>query len=365
MPLVTVIGGSGIFGGRVAAALATDGNCEVRIVGRSKHRGEPAARAMGADFRVADLHDAAALRDALEGSAVAIHAAGPFQAQDYSVARACIDVGAHYLDLADGREFVAGIAVLDESAKARGLLVASGASSAPAITSAMAAAISGDFAEVDEILIALSPGNQNPRGESTIAAVLSYVGRPIRVWQNREWNDRPGWGDAQLLTFPPKVGRRRVYNCDVPDLDLFPAKYAVRTVRFQAGLELTVLNNLVSLAGWIGRRFEVNLMKHSALFRRISLLFFPLGSKNGSLALWMRGRNGSGNSIERSIAIVTDNDGPATPSSAAIVLARRILASGAPVTGALPCFGLIELDDIMAHLEPLGIWCARGDERGW
>jgi len=36
-----------------------------------------------------------------------IHCAGPFQSQDYRVALAAMAAGAHYLDLADGRQFVA------------------------------------------------------------------------------------------------------------------------------------------------------------------------------------------------------------------------------------------------------------------
>ena len=47
---------------------------------------------------------------------VVIHTSGPFQAQDYHVAKACIVQGCHYIDLADGRAFVDGITVLDEAA---------------------------------------------------------------------------------------------------------------------------------------------------------------------------------------------------------------------------------------------------------
>ncbi len=365
MSLVTVVGGAGVFGARIAGALASGKTCDVRIVGRSEVRGGPVARKLGAHFHAADLRDSGALRAAINGSTIVIHAAGPFQSQDYHVAEACLETGAHYLDLADGREFVSGITLLNERARARNLLVTSGVSSAPAITSAMAAEIAGEFSAIDEILIALSPGNQNPRGDSTIAAVLSYLGRPIRVWENRSWSDRPGWGDAQVLSFPMKVGRRKVYSCDVPDLELFPACYPVSTVRFKAGLELGILNAALSVCAMFARRFKMNFVPQASLFRKVSLLLYPLGSKNGSLALWMRGRNQSGADIEHRIAIVTDNDGPATPSSAAIVLTRRILAKGPPVVGAVPCFGLIELADIMAYLEPLGIWCVRGDASGW
>src|SRR4029077_14916557 len=91
----------------------------------------------------------------------------------------------------------------------------------------------------------------------------------------------------------------------------------------------------------------------------------PFGTTNGALAIWLRGGDHAGRRIERRIALVTDYDGPATPSSAAVILARKILHSGPPRTGAFPCVGLLTLEEILAHLHPLGIWCVRGDETGW
>ncbi|MGH7138105.1 MAG: hypothetical protein ACREHD_20325 [Pirellulales bacterium] len=212
----------------------------------------------------------------------------------------------------------------------------------------------------------MSPGNQNPRGVSTVGAVLSYLGRAIRVWRDGRWVDRPGWGDPQCLDFPPPVGRRRVYNCDVPELALFPSAFNARTVRFSAGLELNVLNHLLSVCALPCRWFALNLTRRARLFLNLSLMLFPFGTTNGALAVWLRGCDHAGRFIERRIALVTDYDGPATPSSAAIVLTRKMLRSSVPLrTGAFPCVGFLTLDELMAHLRPLGIWCVRGDESGW
>ena len=272
---------------------------------------------------------------------------------------------AHYLDLSDAREFVAGIVRLDDEARQRKLFVASGVSSTPAITSAMIAELVPEFARIDEIHTALSPGNQNPRGAATIAAVLSYLGRNIRVWRDGRWVERPGWGDAQRLEFPPPVGPRRVYNCDVPDLELFPRTFGANTVRFSAGLELNLLNYLLSVCALQSRWLGLDFMRHARFFLKVSLMLFPWGTTNGALAIRLRGLDHMGERIERRIALVTDYDGPATPSSAAVVLARKILMNGPPRTGAFPAVGLVSLHELLAHLHPLGIWCARGDHSGW
>jgi len=363
---ITVLGGYGIFGSRISAALASSPNTAVRVVGRDLKKGKEFSKRIGVEFRCADLADNKSLRDAIEGSYLVIHAAGPFQGNDYRVAEMCLACCSHYLDLADARRFVTHIGVLDKDARSKNLFVSSGVSSVPAITHAMISALRPEFQTIDEIQVALSPGNQNPRGAATIGAILTYTGRPIKVWIDGHWTVRKGWGDVRRLDFPAPVGRRRVHNCDVPDLELFPSVWDARTVRFHAGVELNIINYVLS--GFAGLRNYVALKRlhHSAsTFLRLSLLLFPLGTKNGALAIWLKGTALDGSPLQRKIAIVTDDDGPATPSSAAIVLAKKILAQGTPATGAFPCMGFLTLDELMTHLEPLGIWCMHGGEEGW
>ena len=363
---VTVLGGSGIFGSRIASALARHPGVHVRIAGRNARKGERLASLMGAEFRPCNLKDRTSLRDCLRGAYLVIHAAGPFQDRDYTVAEVCLELGAHYVDIADARHYVMGIRILDKPARDRGLFVTSGASSVPAITYSLIDSVRSDFHSIEEIQVALAPGNQNPRGASTIAAILTYLGRPIPVWQQGTWCLRPGWGDMRLLRFPPKVGWRRVYNCDVPDLELFPHSWGARTVSFHAGLELGIFNYLLF---WIGRarkyyHFE-RLPEFAPWFLRLSLLLYPFGSKNGSLAVWVRGLDLEGRRIERNKAIVTGNDGPATPSAAATVLARKMVERGPPCTGAHPCVGFVALEELMEYLRPLGIWCVPGEDGKW
>jgi len=363
---ITVLGGYGIFGSRISAALASHPDTAVRVVGRDAKAGGDFAERIGAEFRRCDLADRESLQAVIDGSHIVIHTAGPFQENNYSVAEICLDCGSHYLDLADARHFVAGIGALDEAARQRGLFVSSGVSSVPAITHAMISALQPEFQSLDEIQVALSPGNQNPRGAATIGAILTYIGRPIRVWQDGRWIARPGWGDVRRLDFPPPVGCRRVHNCDVPDLELFPSACGARTIRFHAGVELNIINYALSGFAWLRRYLAMkNLHRRAELFLRLSLLLFPLGTKNGSLAVWLRGTGLDGSLIERKIAIVTNDDGPATPSSASIVLAKKILEHGPPRLGAFPCLGFLTLDELLVHLRPLGIWCARGSRGGW
>jgi hypothetical protein len=259
-----------------------------------------------------------------------------------------------------------GIGTLDQAARQQGVFVISGVSSVPAITFALIKELAPDFSCIDQIAIGLSPGNQNPRGVSTIAAILTYLGRPLTVFENAHWITVYGWGNSHYRAFPSPVGSRRVHNCDVPDLELFPKLWNARTVRFYAGVELNIFNYALSAIASLRKlSYLEQLPRYASLFLKLSLMLYPYGSKNGSMAVWLTGKNQNGQQVERKIAIVTQNDGPVIPSSPAIVLTKRILEEGLPSVGAFPCVGFLTLDEVMTHLRPLGIWCVKGDERGW
>jgi saccharopine dehydrogenase-like NADP-dependent oxidoreductase len=134
---ILVLGGYGVFGGRLSRRLVTEITAEIFVAGRfaakaAEHCRKFGGTPLGLD-REGDL--TAAFLDLKPG--IVIDAAGPFQdykRDRYRVARAAIAVGAHYIDLADDAEFVAGVGILDDLAKAAGVCVVSGASSVPAIS---------------------------------------------------------------------------------------------------------------------------------------------------------------------------------------------------------------------------------------
>jgi hypothetical protein len=101
--------------------------------------------------------------------------------------------------------------------------------------------------------VALNAGNRNPAGASSVATILGYVGRPVRVWRGGRWRLLRGWGAAEFVECPPPVGRRRVQLCDVPDLELFPRLFGADDVPFKAGLELNAFNYAVGALGALRR----------------------------------------------------------------------------------------------------------------
>ena len=140
---ILIVGGYGVFGGRLAQLLAECAGLELVIAGRNlaaatrfcaDWHGVATVTPLGFD-RTAPGAILAGLRPDL-----VVDASGPFQnygADPYGLVRAALAVGADYLDLADGAAFVAGISRFDAAAKAAGWFVLAGASSFPVLTVAV------------------------------------------------------------------------------------------------------------------------------------------------------------------------------------------------------------------------------------
>ena len=109
---VVILGGYGTFGRHIAENLCTLSDAEVTIAGRHPDRGMPFADSLDADFRQCDANDSTSLTNAVADAWLVINASGPFKATDYSIPQICIGVGCHYIDMADGRDYVADIVQL-------------------------------------------------------------------------------------------------------------------------------------------------------------------------------------------------------------------------------------------------------------
>src|SRR5258707_12002963 len=223
---IIVIGGYGNFGARVCRGLAGSPGMEVVAAGRHPERGQGAFDGLKLQHAKLD-HSSRDFPTALKRLApdLVIHCAGPFQSQDYRVALAAMAAGAHYLDLADGRQFVARFSHhVHSAARAARRTAISGASSMPALSSAVIDSLIARLPQIDEIQIAIAPGQRAPRGEATIAAVLGCAGRPFK-WRSRgAWPGGWGWQERKRLPLY-RLGGGRAAASHVPERALFTDRY--------------------------------------------------------------------------------------------------------------------------------------------
>jgi short subunit dehydrogenase-like uncharacterized protein len=94
-----MIYGANGYTGQLLAEEAVKRGHRPTLCGRSAAKVAPLAERLGLPHRVAALDDPSALRRALAGMALVLHAAGPFVHTAEPMLRACLDVRAHYLDI--------------------------------------------------------------------------------------------------------------------------------------------------------------------------------------------------------------------------------------------------------------------------
>jgi NAD(P)-dependent dehydrogenase (short-subunit alcohol dehydrogenase family) len=351
---ILILGGYGGFGARLTRRLLVRGH-SVLVAGRSLEK----ARAFCADAEraepvVANRNGDLAPLLAETAPDLVIDAAGPFQGSDYRVPLSCACAKIPYLDLADARAFVTGISTLNVEASDAGVAFVAGASSVPALSGAVARELATGLDKVFAVEMAISASKRATAGASVVTAILSYVGKPIRLWRGRRWDGGFGWQELVCETFALRNGgqlaRRWLALADVPDLDLMPEILPGRpAVIFRAGTESALQTVGLWLLSWPARWFGLR-----GMTRLMPLLLFlqrltqsPSSDRSG-MYVRLKGETG-GTLVERQWALIaSDDDGPEIPTLAAAILADAILA-GKIAPGAQPAHALLTL----AQFEPL------------
>jgi saccharopine dehydrogenase-like NADP-dependent oxidoreductase len=230
---VLILGGYGTFGGRLAQLLADEDRLTLVIGGRSPTsaaafcaslRSKAAAIPLAFDR---DREIEPQLREIAPD--IVVDASGPFQsygADPYRVVKAAIALGINYLDLADGSDFVKGIAQFDADARARGLFVLAGVSSFPVLTAAVVRALAQGMARIDAVMGGIAPSPHANVGQNVIRAIASYAGRPVKLV--RDGRSTVGYAliETRRYTIAPP-GRLPLHPVrfslvDVPDLQVLP-----------------------------------------------------------------------------------------------------------------------------------------------
>ncbi|SHE50371.1 Saccharopine dehydrogenase NADP binding domain-containing protein [Litoreibacter ascidiaceicola] len=355
---VLLLGATGLFGGHLARQLSTRDDIALTVAGRSLSTLTPLASELGASplaFDRTDLKAVAAALTQLEPFAV-IDCSGPFQnygTAPYAFAEAVLNAGAHYLDIADGAEFVAGITALDVLAKEKGLCAWSGASTTPALSSAIAADLSVGLDDIELIETSIVPGNKTPRGLSVMQAILGQVGRPFPRRRGGRIETAYGWADSTRVA--PQVGDTKLKPrlaalVNTPDAALFPQYFNAATVTARAGLELPLFHRALSVARYIVPAFGVtSLDRLSKPLLALSNQFLGFGSDAGGMRVRVQG-SAVGIRQERVWdMIIPDGHGPKTPVQPAAILLDQLL-SGRVVAGARPALAAFTRAEAEAQL---------------
>jgi Domain of unknown function (DUF4166)/Saccharopine dehydrogenase NADP binding domain len=358
---VLILGGYGTFGGRLAQLLADvslvdPSRLALVIGGRSQAKAQAfcATLAISAEPAAFDRDGDVERQLAAIAPDIVVDASGPFQSygeDPYRVVRSALALGIHYLDLADGSDFVGGIASFDAEARARKLFVLAGVSSFPVLTAAVVRNLSQDMARVDEVTAGIAPSPYANVGPNVIRAIASYAGKPVRLTRD----GKPATGhaliDSRRFTIAPP-GRLPLFPVrfslvDVPDLTVLPQLWpSLRWVWMGAGPVPAIWHRALSALAWLVRLRMLPSLVWLApvMYRAINRLSF--GEHRGGMFVTVAGVGADGERIERSWHLLAEgSDGPLIPSMAAAAVIRNCLSGKWPAAGARAAVRDLELAD--------------------
>lgn len=368
---ILLIGATGVFGRRLARHLASCDGLDLTITSRDAAKARAAAAeisAGGARSPVAGIAlDHRTGLDARLASLkpwLVIDASGPFQGASYDVPRAALAAGAHAIDLADARDYLAGYqSALEALARAAGLVALAGASSTPALSSAVVHALAQGWQRVDTVDIAIAPGGQSEVGRAVIEAILSYAGRSVPVWRDGGLSRAPGWIESRTMTIPG-LGARRVALVETADAERLGPQYRVQSrVAFYAGLESRIEQAGLVLLARLRRRGLLGDLKPliPALLAARRMTRLPTSDRGGMLVA-VSGLDQAGTPRHAQWSLLAAHgDGPNVPILPAAAAVRALLA-GAIEPGARVAADALSLAAIEAEMEPYAMTTAQCGE---
>lgn len=360
-PTVLILGGTGTFGGRLARLLAQDGRVSLVVAGRSRAAAEAFCRTLAArgPLRAAAMDRNGALEPVLRELApdILVDASGPFQAygdEPYRVVKACLALGICYLDLADGSEFVQGIAAFDAEARRRGVFVLSGASTFPALSSAAVRALSEGWTRVRSITSGIAPSPHVDLGRNVIGAIASYAGKKVPLVRDGRAATGRGLIEARRFTVGAPgmlpLKNRRFALADVPDLRLAKTLWpGLENIWIGVGTLPEVTHRGLSALAWPVRLALVRSLSALAPLFHWVARHVRWGEHRGGMFVAVTGDDAHGARIERDWHLIAEgDDGPFVPAMAAAALIAKVMAGSPPASGARAALDELSLEDFAA-----------------
>ena len=204
------------------------------LAGRSRESIEPMAQKYGLPARVFGLDKPDAAVMGLRGMELVLHCAGPFSKTSAPMLKACLEVGAHYLDITGEIDVFAHCHTLDAEAKQRGIVIMPGAGFDVVPTDCLASILKLELPTASNLVLAFdAPGGPSPGTAKTAVEGLGKGGRAringamVKVplaWKTRSF-DKNGekrlamtipWGDVYTAFISTGIPNIEVYMCVPP-----------------------------------------------------------------------------------------------------------------------------------------------------
>ena len=352
---IMILGGYGVFGGRLAELLAPEPALTLVIAGRNARKAEAYCGGLSSSaILIPAAIDRAQVEDALTQYRVdlLVDASGPFQeygADRYSVIEACIRQRVNYLDFADGSDFVFGVDRFDADARDAGVFVLAGVSSFPVLTAAVvqAAQLCGD---VHAITGGIAPSPYAGVGLNVMRAVLGYAGGPVSLKRDGREQTANGLCESTRYTISPPghlpLRNLRFSLVDVPDHRVIPRAFpTVGDIWMGAGPVPAFLHRLLSALAHARALLHLPSLVGLAKICHRVINTVRYGEHRGGMFIDLVGSSDAGPRRRSWHLLAEGDDGPYIPSMAIAILVQRALIGSPPKPGARAATGELSLED--------------------
>lgn len=246
---IVVLGGCGDMGSFAVRDIAAHSDAEIVIADYRVDAAKKLADELGprASARFVDATKEDSLVEVLRGADAAVGCIGPFYKFAAPMARAAVKAGVNYVDICDDYGPIPEVLALDEEARKAGITVITGLGWTPGITNLMARDGASQLDEVDAIHVAWAGGAADSQGLAVIKHVFYAVTGEVPTYMDGEWKNIPASSGAEVVEFPPPLGRIRVFHCGHPEPLTIPRYIRARTVTLKGALTPDWNNKLVDV----------------------------------------------------------------------------------------------------------------------
>jgi short subunit dehydrogenase-like uncharacterized protein len=230
--MTVVLYGATGYTGRLIARLAGDYGVAPVLAGRSAHRLALLAAELGFENRAFTLDDPAAVRHGITDARVVLHCAGPFVHTFRAMSDACLDTGAHYLDITGEIDVFEALASRTAEAERAGVMLLPGVGFDVAATDCLAAHVAERVPGAQRLTMGVT--SSGPLSRGTAGTAVENQDRGGRIRRNGVLvSVPPGWrtrtidfGDGRprsAVTIPWGDVSTAWYSTGIPDIEVYAA----------------------------------------------------------------------------------------------------------------------------------------------
>lgn len=237
-----------------------------------------------------DLYDTEGLRAAVDGAALVVLGAGPYNRTAGPVMAACLAARVPYLDFDDDIESTLHALSLHDEARAAGVPMYIGCGASPGITNVFAADAAAELDTVENIDVYWVVGDERGAvGRAVLDHMLRVAAGPCMTWQNGGPVMHQSWLETRWTELGGGLGLTMLHETAHPEPVTLPRKYPdAKNIRCFGGLDPAGYNGFVRGLGLAVQKGQM------PMERAIDFAVAVMTNKFGSVAGWRYALSGIG-----------------------------------------------------------------------